>query len=473
MKQIIHFLNFLSRPPGFGSSSTNRNKLLIIFLLLFSASAVAQETPSTPNKFHIGTGIQQDLQKYPDLFYAFDTTGFNTIAQHADGYTKDLLQNYDMMAVNIRKKTEYIAHYTTAYYSKWEAEQTQTDPTRVGVKHKGGQTAYWNDGNDPVLCWSTKGLSAPACSLMYGPHYRQEKRYKRWLYQGCYNEPGCLTYTPRFRMALDNHGGANSTEDVCILKVVFRYRLDNDTTKYDTTFISRTFKVGDFDATGKFDDFYLHPNLDSAWYEYSPKFILPKDLPQIPGTPSSVNYIDWESYTGIQFWVDWLRSDTLCTLYIDYAEVYDNDGWNEYIINPQRVADSITTYAQSFSDWNNLMNWFGVDEPYSIDCYTPIRVVDELIRSVQSPPLVIHFDPSWWHTLDINGEDEIAVFDSIAKPSKIILGIYPCSPNWPSIRKQDFDWLSFNFQRTSTHDSSFWFKPQTFGFRKDNGWCVW
>ncbi len=86
---------------------------------------------------------------------------------------------------------------------------------------------------------------------------------------------------------------------------------------------------------------------------------------------------------------------------------------------------------------------------------------------------MIHFDPSWWHDFKINGEDEIAVFDSIAKPSKILLGIYPCSPNWPAIRKQDFDWLTFNFQRTSAHDSSFWFKPQTFGYRLDNDWCVW
>jgi hypothetical protein len=452
MKNKLHHLYYLFYPRG--SASFRKVGWIILALFLSNVISLAQETPP-PGDFHVGTGIQKDIEKYPKLFDAFDTTGFNTISQRADGCTKGRLHNYNLMAVNIRNKAEYIAHYTTAYYSKWEAEQNQLDQSRVGVKHKWGQPAYWND---TVFCWSTLGLNSPKNSVMYGPHYRQDKRYKRWLYD-CYSDSGCLTYTPRFRMALDNRWGASSSEDVCILKVVFRYRLDTDTTKYDTTFIQRTLKVGDFDTTGKFDDFYLHPDQSLGWYQYYPNFILPKDLLQIPGTPSSVNYIDWESYTGIQFWVDWLRTDTLCTLYIDYVEVYDNKGWNEYLdpLTHDTVVQNIINYAQSFpaSEWPNLINWFGVDEPYSIDCYTPIRVVDELIRSVGAPPLIIHFDPSWWHTFNINGEDEIAVFDSIAKPAKILLGIYPASPDWTSIRPYDYEWLRFNFQRTWVQDSSF------------------
>jgi hypothetical protein len=442
-------------------------------LLLFSTTAIAQEqTP--PGDFTVGSPIKNKLIDYPDLLVPFEEAGFNTIWQRADSYTQELLGDYKLIALNEYNNAEYIFHYTTAYYSKWEAEQNQFEPARVGVKHEGGQSAYWNDGNDTVLCWSTKGLSAPACSLMYGPHYRQDKRYKRWVYPDqCYNEPGCVTYTPRFRMALDNHGGAGPNEDVCIIKVVFRYRVPGVNEFHDVPFIARTLKVGDFDITGKFDYFYLDPIQSLGKYEYPPEFILPKDLPQIPGTSSSVNYIDSESYTGIQFWVDWLRTDTRCTLYIDYAEVYDNDGWNNFIDQPIQTANKIINYADSFKTmgWDNIIYWSGVDEPYSIDCYTPIRVVDELIRSVQAPPLVVHFDPSWWYDIDINGainingEDEIAVFDSIANPTKIILGMYPCAPSPTVIRPYDFEWLRFNFQRTIVHDSGFWFKPQTFGYR--------
>ncbi len=62
-------------------------------------------------------------------------------------------------------------------------------------------------------------------------------------------------------------------------------------------------------------------------------------------TPEYLYRTDSESYTGIQFWVDWLRTDTLCTIYTDYAEVYDYNGWRRYLANPQEVEDSIIAYT--------------------------------------------------------------------------------------------------------------------------------
>jgi hypothetical protein len=418
MKQIKHLINtiFFAR----GSIAT--------LVLILSTIAIAQES-TPPDEFPVGTSIAHELLAYPDIFNAFVETGMNTIHQRADNDTKPFLTNLNLVAYN-QDTLEYIYHYSTSYYSKWEAEKN-VDSNRVGIKHRDrigtvfGDTATWKN----KLCWSTKGLSAPACSLMYGPHYRQEKRYKRWHY-GCTSGPGCLTYTPRFRMALDNYGGANPNEDVCVIKVVFRYK-DNDEigAHHDTTFIARTLKVGDFDTTGKFDDFYLHPNPLFRIYEYYPNFILPSKLSQMVGSEPQVNYIDWEEYTGIQFWVDWLRTDTLCTLYIDYAEVYDNAGGNDLFEDSVTAAytyQKIKDYAQSFSDWENIKFWGGTDEPYSIDCYTPIHIVDSLIQSVQAPPLVVNFQPSWWHTLNINGEDEIEMFYNIAKPEKITLSVNPC-----------------------------------------------
>jgi hypothetical protein len=470
MKHKTHHLYYLYYPRGW----------IIIALFLVNAIATAQEQTPPPGEFPVGSPIFHRLITYPDIFNSFVATGMNTIHQRADNDTKIWLKDYNLVATNNASDAEYICHFTTAYYSKWEAEQNQTDLSRVGVKHVGGQTAFWYDPelNDTVLCWATKGISAPACSLMYGPHYRQEKRYKRWHY-GCYNEPGCVTYTPRFRMALDNHGGAGPNEDVCIIKVVFRYKDDDQIGKHhDTTFIQRTLKVEDFDTTGKFDDFYMHENPLLRIYEYPPKFILPERFTLIEGSPSPINYIDWEEYTGIQFWVDWLRTDTLCTLYIDYAEVYDNAGWHDFMTGDDSITaqnfQKIKDYAQSFSDWDNIKYWLGTNEPYTIDAYTPIHIVDSLIRSVGAPPLAVHFDPSWTWNLKINGEDEIEMFYNIAKPEKIILGIYPVAEWWPVIRSEDFEWLRFNFQRTSALDPNFWFKSQCIGCRRpDQSWCVW
>ncbi|MCU0364603.1 MAG: hypothetical protein MUE93_02910 [Ignavibacteriaceae bacterium] len=486
MKQNIHHLYYLFYPRGLVSLHRSGPVLLcksgwiIIVFLLFSATTLAQEQTPPAGEFPVGSPIYHPLITHPDLFNSFVATGMNTIHQRADEDTKDFLTDFNLVAYNASDTTEYIYHYSTSYYSKWEAEKN-VESNRVGVKHSAGEAAYWNDGNDTVLCWSSKGLTEPSCSLMYGPHYRQEKRYKRWLY-GCTSGEGCLTYTPRFRMALDNHGGANPNEDVCIIKVVFRYKVPNTTTFIDFPFIERMLKVGDFNTEGQFDDFYLHPNPLLRAYGYWPNFILPDHLDQMVDSEPPINYIDWEEYTGIQFCVEWLRSDTRCTLYIDYAEVYDNKGWNDFIRAPEATADLIKNYAYSFKaqGWDNIKYWGGTDEPYTIDSYLPIHIVDSLIQSVQAPPLVVNFQPTWWHTLNVNGEDEIEMFYNIAKPSKITLSVNPVSADYSVIRYADLEWVRFNLQRTSALDSEFWFHVQSHGMRtqlppipQNAGWCVW
>ena len=404
--------------------------LVIVLSLLLNAVTIPQETPSGQDQFYIGAEFQNNTIENTIFYDPFDTSGMNTISLRADIIsTWSHIKDYNILACNVQNKTDWITHYTTGYYSKWEAE-VDADADRVGFKHRDtlgnliGNFANWKS----KICWSSIGLTEASDSLIYGPHYRQDKRYKRWLYDTCYNQPGCLSYTPRFRMALDNHGGAGSDEDVCIIKVVFSYRYEN-TYPQSTTFIQRTLKVGDFDTTGEFDEYYLHPEPGLGIYEYPPEFIMPMKFLLAEGIPSTVGYIDWESYTGIQFCVDWLRDDTLCTLYIDYVEVYDNNGWNEFIEFPQDVIDNITLYAQNYNDenWQNLKYWLGVDEPYSIDCYTPIRVVDELVRSVNpNTPLIVPFNPSWcWDNYEINGEDEVLQFNKSLNLDKNMLNYYP------------------------------------------------
>ncbi|WP_407931570.1 hypothetical protein, partial [Ignavibacterium album] len=470
MKHKSHNLYLLYNPRNW----------IIITLLLFSEVSVAQEQTS-PEEFIVGTSVGPSIVTNPAMFNSFVATGMNTIHQRADNDTKDLLSNYNLVAYNTNTATEYIHHYTTSYYSKWEAE-IDVEADRVGFKHRDslgnliGNFANWKGKS----CWSSLGLFGPRDSLIYGPHYRQEKRYKRWNY-GCYNDSGCVTYTPRFRMALNNQGNAGAEENVCKIKVVFRYKDLSDSLHHDVTFIERTLKVGDFDTLGNFDYFYLHQDPALGIYEYYPNFILPKNIGQMVDSEPPINYIDWEEYTGIQFWVDWLRDDTLCTLYIDYAEVYDNDGGDDLFEDSLTAANTyqnILDYAEGFSDWNNIKFWGGADEPYTIDSYIPIHIVDSLIQSVQAPPLVVNFQPTWWHTLNVNGEDEIEMFYNIAKPSKITLSVNPVSADYSVIRYADLEWVRFNLQRTSLLDSNFWFHTQVVGYRKNYpnnppDWCVW
>ena len=64
---------------------------------------------------------------------------------------------------------------------------------------------------------------------MYGPHYRQDKRYKRWLYD--YGNYKNVQYVPRFRMALSKDSAVSDTEDVCEIKVVYRYKVEYSSTE--------------------------------------------------------------------------------------------------------------------------------------------------------------------------------------------------------------------------------------------------
>lgn len=473
MKNKKSFSNFLFRPDISG--------LIIIVLIFFNTITQAQETPPTPDKFYIGTEFQNETIENPIWYDLFYQSGMNLISQRADEqHTKQYLVNHDVLACNVQHKEDWIAYYTTCYYSKWEAE-VDAEPDRVGFKHRD------NHGNligspaiyPPVTgrqCWSSIGLSEPRDSLLYGPLYRQDKRYKRGLYYN-QNLKDSVYYIPRFIMALNNHGNAGPDEDVCKIKVVLRYKIEGITGHHEHTFpLERTLKVGDFGTSGDFNEFYLHPNPDLGLYCYPDQFWLPKNIENFPDAPSSVGYIDDESYTGIQYWVEWLGNDDLYTLYIDYVEVYDRDGWKEYIDFPQQVIDNITDYAEDYpiEDWPNLKYWLGVDEPYSIDCYEPIRVVDEIVRNLNpNTPVIVPFNPSWnWDQSRINGEDEISMFYNMANPSKITLSINPSLDGWPEIHT--FEWLRYNFQRTSALDPEFWFNAQTCGYKRSDGtWCVW
>jgi len=474
MKRKLRFLNFFFCPELWG--------LIIIVLIFFNAIIKAQETPP-PDEFPVGTQIgPESFVNIPAIREALDSSGLNTLYNRADEDRKTFLANYSLLAVNTQSKFEYISHYTTGFYSKWEAEENQTDSARVGIKHYDsqgntfGQVAFWEN----AWCWSTEGLSAPACSLMYGPHYRQEKRYKR-LYDMDITRWGrdTVQYVVRFNMALSNPQGVPSDEDVCKIKVVFRYKNLQDDKHYDAVFKSRVLKVSDFNSDSSFKDIYLHENPDSNWYQYPDSFVVPRNSDKIVNpSAGTLNYVDYESYTGIQYWVEWLRNDTKCNLYIDYVELYDNDGWNFYLEDPIGVSDSIKAYAQSFSDWDNIIYWAGVDEPYIIDTYMPVHIVDSLIRSypVQAPPLTTPFNPTWTWDHKVNGEDQMVQYYNIAKPSKLNVSINPCYEDWPVIRAFDYEWMKFNFQRASALDPNFWYNAQTHGFltqKNTDDWCVW
>ena len=372
-------------------------QFLFLLALLFSVSSssiLSQEQPST-QQFPLGAFLGASHKTDPLLYQSFSESGMNTVIQYAEDNTHNLLEDFDLIASNQKDKSDYIAYYATAYYSKWNAEQNQLDLDKVGVKHKYGQPAKWQNDS----CWSTIGLTSPSDSLVYGPHYHQEKRYKRW-YEG-YDPYLSLTYTPRYRMALQYDPElVNPNEEVCKLTIRVRHAkfvngIWTGEVPDDTLKGSYTLKVSDFPADGSFKYFYLEEG--GLSYQYPQEFWtnLSKGNYEFPLPGQTITYDDMGPMNGVEFLVNWLRDDDLCTLYIDEIEVYDNDGWNKYILDPQTVLDNIQSYTQNYSDWSNLKYWYSHDKPYSQDAYVPMHIVDSLVRSVQGGLLITEFYPSW------------------------------------------------------------------------------
>jgi hypothetical protein len=418
MKLILHFLNNSFLPRG----------KIIIALLLFSAIATAQE--STPEEFIFGASWYPTYRSDSVFYNKFRESGMNYLTQYADDSSHDLLQGLNFSAYNSMYPYEWIYYYSTAYYSKWEAEEDQQDTLKVGFKHIVRRGNSIDTVGRPARflgrqCWSTEGLSEAADSLLYGPHYHQEKVYKRW-YVG---QPDSLRYdvryTPRFSMALHlNDVNIDPEEVVCRLYVRETYRdqingiIPGGNKHWPLKEI--TLHVSDFAPYDTFKVFYLgNPN----WYKYPEKFQDPHD-----GSNKRENlqlqdtlYFDRWSAQGVQFCVDWLRNDTKCNLYIDYIEVYDNEGGQHFANNPDSVTSRVANYAQNFpqSEWPNMKYWGGPDEPSSLDDYIPIIVVDSLIRLVKpDAPLMVAFNPTWSSTYKINGEDEVLQFHNRANLDK-------------------------------------------------------
>jgi hypothetical protein len=370
------------------------------FLIYFLTALLSINVVIAQQEFPIGTcktQYQFNGHRYnPALYDTFVSSGMNWFYYHIDDDTKQLLKSRNINNViggNNDGANELIKHYGSSHYSKWQAEENQDDAYSIGIKHKYGDTTTYKG----VKCWSSEGLTSPKDSLMYGPHYYQEKIYHRYYYDATYQDPRDLKYIPRFSMALAyNPQLVNPNEKVCVIKVVGRYNQYTEVSPnnwrfdgvFDTVFRVDTLTVSRFNSNGSFKNMYFEDKgLDTIYYMYDTTTYssgygkASNPLLRNASSPTnSIMYLDIEAGTGIQFCVDWLRDDTLCTLYVDFAEVYDRFGWEPFILNPGFVAGRIKDYAQEM-DFTNLKYFAPGGEPGSLDAIVPIRTVDSLIRS--------------------------------------------------------------------------------------------
>lgn len=450
-------------------------KRLTICLILFIGIIFIEKTIPQTNQPEFTIGAFMDIRNKqnrvnPELYNSFKSTGMNTIVQYAGAVNKQYLTdptlNAKLIAENDDSTFDYITYYSTGFYSRWESEERQWDGAKIGVKHTAGR----EDTLNGLKCWTTKGIIGAKDSIVYGPHYSQEKKYKRGYYpDGWYSMP--VKYSARFRMALENNWGVGGSQNVCRIKVVHRYSKKISQCQYiqvDTTLLQRTLTVADFNPNGQFSDYNIgiSPN---DWYQYDSRFFpLKKARGQMPEQADECpSYLDVFADNGIQFCVDWLREDTLCTLYIDYAEVYDDDGWKDYIFTPNNVKNRLETYIQSYSNWPNLVYWYGHDEPSSIDAIVPMKTVDSLVRYFGGAPVITALTiaaPPYWSQPPYNGAWFHRIFLQNIKLDPLMLNDFPYLKN-STIADVPFrlELSRSKLHELHTYNPDFWYVGQSFG----------
>lgn len=438
---------------------SNRVRFTILILtlsLVLIPDTAAQENPQESPGFQIGAILGRNSFYDQNIYDTFAESGMNLICQYANNGTRNFLNNYNLIAKN-DSANDWIFFYGTGLYSRWEADKDQPDPDLVGVKHQGGEWAVWLQDT----CWSS-GQSAPACSLTYGPHYTQEKYYKRSFTEA---GAGLISYTAKFRIALDNFGGADPNTEICKLIIRVRHnRFENGsyTTVTDPLSEPLTIKVSEF-PDNNFNEFQM----EYSYFDYPPHL---DESKLVPIDNEGITYSDNQKQNGVEFCVEWLGDHTKSTLYIDNVEVYDNNGWRDYITNPGMVVSRIQMYTQPFNSWPNLQHWYTHDEPSSRDAFIPMHIVDEILEDAGSVPQITHF----YAAGEINGESHMEKFVQIAQPSKLCIDAYPFHAAWNSVRWQDLEALRGHFQEASGLQAGFYYTPQVFGRLEDNGtWCTW
>ncbi len=404
--------------------------------------------------FPIGTwstgGPEGDAVQYTKI----EDVGFNWIVGGAHEINQNYITDFDVLAQNGLPE-EWIYYYSNGKYTKWDAERDEFFFLESGFKHPHNWSSYLYGQVEEYLgatCWATYNSNPfPVDSILWGPNYTQEKKYKL-LYN---TNP--IRYTVRYRLALTNT--PQPADTVCKLYVRYRCkRVENGqvTDTIEINFDSLYLTAADLPG----DTFHVK----SLSFDYPEEFrehSIPRGY-----YPSMVSYYDDDDiYTGIEYCIKWYGNGKL---YVDYVEVFDDDNlplsegiWRQWLDDPQFVSSRIETYLSNYSTgWENIKYWYVKDEPHSVDCYEPYRIIDSLVYAIANKRVMTQFYPAWNGRR--NGDYTIKKFVELAKPEQVYFYSFPFSPNYNT--EASFNYLKPILEQGAEYAPDFWYGPQGFGF---------
>jgi hypothetical protein len=106
-------------------------------------------------------------------------------------------------------------------------------------------------------------------------------------------------------------------------------------------------------------------------------------------------------------------------LFIDCIEVFDQEIGIDFVKDRSKVEKNIAEFVSSYKSWSKINYFFSISEPQTLDNYTPMRIVDEILGKLGKPRTVAEFYPQYdgWR----NGDRTLYKFRDMAQPQKLMM----------------------------------------------------
>ncbi len=372
---------------------------LILVAFFCNDCTYSQENPSQSDKFLVGSLLANthDSQRWETQYTNYKQVlecGLNSVCQTAIKYHQDnnftQYPNLDSLALfpfvyaandsgtgsntpRMNAKwwnVDWIAYFTQAKYRNWEAEiEDLFQDKHIGILRHNGEEYNING----IKGYSTNEYTQEGDTIITGPNYWQ---YPRYTFTNVSWNTTPIEYKLVFWMKIDTPC-YDSTLAVC------RIWVTNTDSTGDETILS-------YNGSPSIDTVYAYQLFSNEYtgisleYDYKGLFSdLPEnqDYPPLPGDPEIINSPGYNLGSKVQFKVQWLGNRKL---FVDRIEVFDGI-WNLYYKqHTDWLIDSIVTYDDKFKAdnplfYSRLKYYNTMDEPHSLDCYEPIRKLQDIL----------------------------------------------------------------------------------------------
>lgn len=452
--------------------------LLLLSLLIYSSGF---KLYAQSEDFLIGSWLNSNDNRnisYYSNYWQIKRLGLNTVCQRnivsvpligQQSNFDSLIQFNTIIAVNDsapvsafnENNVDWIYYFTNALYSKWEAEGSPyfNSAEAVGVKHN-------NIGYQTEDGWSSGRREEDVGKyFILGPNYSQ---YMKYVYTNKYNPNNLVQYRVNFRMKL-----VQPQEEIFpVARIIVSVK--NAATGVETNLVESI--LSSDQLTTGYTEFYFDYNYGtfSAQYNGSLNYTgTPPPGPAWYAPQSTASSGFFDSNLKIQFKVQRLADPEIV---VDYIEVYDagNNGiWKGWFMERfSDVIDSLSAYNQKFASLGaKLKYYFTIGEPHSIDCFVPIKTVQNILRDTLgiNRDLITLFYPGWNNFRD--SVDIIEKWIKIAQPKQFMFWYFPY---WvENTDEEGLSALRAVLQQAYVRRSSFYVSLQTWGYLLSNGSYYW